>query len=639
MQLHSKMDNTVTNTNTSTSTMINHSGFMSEMVGAFYNYMADVYIEYNLLDEKPTKLIRPVKQEGNPDNDNDAAITDISHVEDIDDLSLEPKGNDEDIKKVVNVSGGEVQTFADYFLYKLYVNFGIKRRMVNDHIALLYYHKSLKGYKASELITMLCRHMMLDLGTMQIISLGIPKAMNLEDFTQRYNIDVNNAETNSTITSEVKQEKYRLYRFPEGTMMIYNPSLKKYNVEQLTAPDDIAAADEQEQMDHQPQQEQEAITQEIEKQFNSQFQSSDGQSTPRPAQFEFSTRRVVGTGRFNSTKTFLEMFNENNAISNTNLDNIPEELMRDKVLVFNIEHPENRIIAATTRNYNTLCAVYQLKSTSRAKEEWDAILATPLTNIDDIRVKFEGYAADMVSQIHVATFKIQVDQQSTDSPVQSTDSRVQSTDSPVQSTDSRVNLNMPEMVRSFEKKRADGTPEMVPIADIPLASLGVMVENRPKTFQGYIIYGVNGERTKIVNSKYKMLKKLKGNRPIAIEQWNTKNLFYLYWRLVRENLVVEFIKEFDIPGGWSYHQLFSWFANLTRAYAFHLFKSYHHSFVKKDMDKSMIPYTMKPLCGELHKQYMQNKVPISNTMVEQFLFQQPAGKIFWRLFAGFTNTN
>ena len=30
--------------------------------------------------------------------------------------------------------------------------------------------------------------------------------------------------------TESKNEKYRLYYFSEGTMMTYNPSLKKYNI-------------------------------------------------------------------------------------------------------------------------------------------------------------------------------------------------------------------------------------------------------------------------------------------------------------------------------------------------------------------------------------------------------------------------
>ena len=43
---------------------------------------------------------------------------------------------------------------------------------------------------------------------------------------------------------------------------------------------------------------------------------------------------------------------------------------------------------------------------------------------------------------------------------------------------------------------------------------------------------------------------------------------------------------------------------------------------------------MKPMCGDLHNMYKNNKVPISQSMVEQYVFEQPAGKVFWRLFSG-----
>jgi hypothetical protein len=137
-----------------------------------------------------------------------------------------------------------------------------------------------------------------------------------------------------------------------------------------------------------------------------------------------------------------------------------------------------------------------------------------------------------------------------------------------------------------------------------------------------------------MNPKYKELRTLKGNKPIVIEQWNTKNLFYLYWRLVKLQMIPQFITEFDTTGGWSYNQLFYWFATLARGYAINLFRVYHTSFVKKTMDKYNIPYSMKPMCGDLHTMYKTNKMPISQSMVENYIFQQSSGKMFWRLFAG-----
>jgi hypothetical protein len=199
-----------------------------------------------------------------------------------------------------------------------------------------------------------------------------------------------------------------------------------------------------------------------------------------------------------------------------------------------------------------------------------------------------------------------------------------------------VNLFLPDSIRSFGNTKqieADAS-KTINIWELSINQLNDIVQNRPKDFQGYIIYGEDGSRTKIMNTKYKELKTLKGNKPIVIEQWNTKNLFYLYWRLMKLQLIPQFIAEFDMTGGWSYNQLFYWFASLAQGYSVNLFRVYHNSFVKKSMDKYNIPYSMKPMCGDLHNMYKANKVPISQSMVEQYVFSQSGGKIFWRLFSG-----
>ena len=56
--------------------------------------------------------------------------------------------------------------------------------MANDHIAFYIILKQQKDIKMTEPITMLCRHMLLDLKSMRIISLGIPKAVKLNEFCE-----------------------------------------------------------------------------------------------------------------------------------------------------------------------------------------------------------------------------------------------------------------------------------------------------------------------------------------------------------------------------------------------------------------------------------------------------------------------
>jgi hypothetical protein len=546
---------------------------LTVMVNEFYTFMGDKYIEYINQSEK-----YQVKQKQTDDNGQE---TETIHD----------------------------QTFIEYFLFKLYFDYGVKRKMITDNIALLFYVKSLKGYKSTSKITMLCRHLMIDLRYMRIISLGIPKAMKLDDFVAKYKINQEDAASNCFVTEDGQGNvngnisKYRIYRFPEGTMITYNPSLKKYNINAVEL--NVDNTEEQDDVEDAKDKVDENITEQIQTNISQQFEKLD-------KNFEYSTRKVVGTGRFSSIKTFMEMFNENNAIANTKLEDIPEDLVKDRVLVFNIEHPENRIISNQLRNFNTLCAVYTFKSEDVCKSEYESILTmeNPTQNIETIRTAFVNLSNKMVTQMHVTEYK-----------------------KLLQDANVIINLHLPEIVRSFERKNEAGESEMITIESVSMNQLKNIVENRPKTFQGYIIYGVGGERTKIMNTKYKEMKQLKGNKPIVIEQWNTKNLFYLYWRLVKQQTLQQFIQEFDMTGGWSYNQLFYWFATMARNYSMHLFKVYHHTFVKKDLAKSDIPYSMKPLCGDLHKMYMANKCPISQTMVEQFIWQQPAGKIFWRIFS------
>lgn len=561
--------------------------FINSLVDKFYEFMADVYIEYkNMID-----------------------ITTIATSE----LSL-----NENIENKT-----KLQSFDDYFLFKLFYNYGIKRRMVNEHIALLYYSKNIKGYKPNEPITMLCRHMLLDMRFMRIISLGIPKAVNLDIFCNTYNIDKTNAATN--ILSDSNIPKFRLYKFPEGTMLTYNPSLKKYNILPITSAIDLDNDNDNENNESyennvsNDSNKNNEMDIDIELDIDMEIDLNKKQLKSHPIkiqeqlneefnnQFVYSTRRVIGTSNFSSMKSFMEMFEENNKLTNTNLNIIPEELIKDKVLVFNIEHPENKMISSHMRNFNTLCAVFQFKNEDISRNEFNNIA---LSNTElELRESFKNLGKNMVSQIQVPIFnKLLCDM------------------------GININFHLPEVIKGFDKKLEDNTIENTLAINISIEQLENIVKIRPKDFQGFIIYGLNGERTKISNEKYKELKALKGSKPIAIEQWNMKNLFYLYWRLLKDNKIEQFIIEFNIDQNSNFKQLFKWFAMLLHRFSLHLFKIYHYSFVKKTINKPDIPFALKPLCGDLHTNYKNNKIPISQSMVEQYVFTQPANKIFWRIF-------
>ena len=562
--------------------------FVNTLVDKFYKFMADVYIEYQKLKFK--------------------------YAEDL-------------LNGIVNKP---LQPFPQYFLFKLFYNYGVKRRMSNDYIALLYYSKSAKGYKNTEPITMLCRHMLIDLRSMRIISLGIPKSVKIDEFCNTYNIVKTNCETNC--------EKYRLYYFTEGTMMTYNPSLKKYNITIVnTDSDDDNDLEDYEMVNHESIDDT-AITNKLEnidldKSVEIKFNN----------QFMYSTRKVLGTGSFGSNKSFLDMFEENNKVYNTDLTLIPSELIKDTVLVFNIEHPENNIISTIKRNTNTLCAVFRFKPELDTQIEFSDIINSSSsieynpsdesseTNFTTLMYeKFKILGTNMCTQIQVSNYKKYL-------------------------SDNNVNVNfyLPKVVTKFEKTvttfskvDTDTTnftevKEQIDIHSLSISQLETMVNNKSKYFHGYILYGLNGERSKITNQKYKDLCELKGNKPITIDQSNNKNLFYLYCRLLKQKNVSKFLKEFDTEvsvGSATYKQIFMWFYTLIHNYSLSLFKVYHYSFVKKSFNKPDIPYDLKPLCGDLHKMYKSNNTPITNTIIEQYLFDLPASKLFWRLFKTTSDT-
>ena len=577
------------------------------LVKKFYEFMADIYIEHKKLNEKNVKDLQ-------------------------DEKTVKP-----------------LQPFHQYFLYKLYYHYGVKRRMANDHIALLYYSKTAKGYKNTEPITMLCRHMLLDLKCMRIISLGIPKSVKLNEFCNTYSINKADASTNymkkdnttnDDKTTDDKNNKYDMYYFSEGTMMTYNPSLSKYNFTFVEC-DDSEGEDEDEdepksksktETETEPKTETEDTillenSLDIEKPVEIKFVN----------QFIYSTRKILGTGHFNSYKSFLQMFLENNMVNKIDLNKIPEEYIKDTVLVFNIEHPDNTIISTIKRNSNILCGVFKFKNEEQSNQEFEKIttITYSLENENDIKKHFEILGHTMVTQIKVKDFK----QQLYDNNI-------------------KINLQLPKLIKYFEKSTSENSTDdkedkssdvkkdkEIDVNTFSLEQLEYIVDNKSKFFHGYIIYGKNGERTKIANKKYKDLCELKGNKPINLEQCNIKNLFYLYIRLIKQKNVQKFLKEFDtentittiqpLPVQFiltSYKQIFMWFYSLVNNYAIKLFKVYHYSFVKKTFEKKNIPFSLKPMCGDLHTLYKSNSVPITKSFIEQYLVEQTASKLYWRLF-------
>lgn len=474
-------------------------------------------------------------------------------------------------------NGNSYDNFLSYFSYKLYSEYGIKRKIHKykemDEAELLseiekkvfgqnkylliqfYYNKGLSSYDKYCPLTQLCRHMMFDFATFSIVSLGVTKSLDLENMME-------------TLPSQNDlEEKYIVIeKFYEGSMLIYNPSLHKFNYNILNEDVD----DENENVD---------------KQIKN---------------FEICTRRKVGTSYFNNPgKTFQEMFNENNTNQSINLDSLPSEFKQDYCFVFNIEHQENRIVSPNIINRNVLVAVYKLKDISINENILLNLLRNYTFNNFNEFIKLSQDAVIEINPLQINQILIE-----------------------------KYNMQF-------------FTPQILYQLTINYTNLNTFIEQIMPSLSmydvGYMIKDAySGTHAKVRNPKYKELLDLKGYKPISLNEMNNKNLFRLWWDLRKDiNKLNKFLSVFDIEGDNNinkYKKLFISYhrnvVNLTKS----LFDTYQSAFVNKSMRKYDIDYIFKPLCGELHKLYMEKGKGIMMHDTIQFINNCKWYQIYWRIF-------
>jgi hypothetical protein len=253
--------------------------------------------------------------------------------------------NDTWCQEMVKIANREWNSFADYWSYALYRDCGVKRRyhrygpdFVADEtvegkylskffgktrgcLVQFFYDKTLKGYNKTNPVTQLCRHLVFDMNSMSIVSLGVTKALDNVMFSNYVGcnpLDTENPNNKVPVTVEP---------YLEGTMVVYNPRLASFKMSALTK----------------------------------QHEDEDVEEERVPKTWTVSTRKSLGTSFFNNPgKTFQCMFDENMVAQGVQLSTLPESYVKNHVLVFNTEHVENRIIDPAPNNRNTLVAVYKL---------------------------------------------------------------------------------------------------------------------------------------------------------------------------------------------------------------------------------------------------------------------------------------
>ena len=136
---------------------------------------------------------------------------------------------------------------------------------------------------------------------------------------------------------------------------------------------------------------------------------------------------------------------------------------------------------------------------------------------------------------------------------------------------------------------------------------------------GYMIYDINGNRTKIRNEKYEEVRKLRGNHP---------KLQYTYLSLKKENKIKEFLVFYP-----EHILLFNKFKLLVFDYTHNLFMNYVSCFIKKE--KHLKEYEAKYKCHmyHLHQKYtnelkINNKFIDKKTVIDYFNSLHPAQQMF-----------
>ena len=487
------------------------------------------------------------------------------------------------------------RSFIDYWSYRLYGDFGLKRRIfkygddldetANDlekafyggsrHLLMqFFYDKSIPSYGKGKAISQLCRHLVFDINSMSIVSLGITKSIDLDVFKQGLK----------------EGDKVDIEEFLEGTMIIYNPRLALFNkeVQQSEKVVEEEVVEESNEVDTDITASQKVVRQ------------------PRhKRQFQISTRRSMGTSYFNNPGfSFQDMWNDTNELNKNDFGSLPLDTWKQYGLVFTLQHTENRIVSPEIENRNVLVGSYKFRDTEESMNKFNAIFQDIASlGDDDVKTKFEteflGMVEGMVEVVSVSQMQ----------------SLLQ---------DKGITVEVPKVVCNVEFTTMEEFETKV----------GELVENCQQFDIGVILrHNRNGMRSKVRNTDYSELLELKGSGPITVSDKNKKQLFKVYWKLRqrKDKSIKRFLQIFD-NNDRTYTNIFDWYKNCIHDLTHKLFVEYLNAFVDHKKEKSDIPFEFKPLYGELHKLYMNSREPTTKEKVIQFINNLPFHQIYWRIF-------
>lgn len=652
---------------------------LEQQTQEFFSFLVKTLNEWNDRQLNPqnikTNIIEDIDNLQNTENKNTNDIQNNSNQ------NTDNEKNDNETttikKNWVNVEKNKKDyTFIEYFCLKLYFNFGIRRKFYkygpeftedeikeNSKLSKIYgksrnvlyqffYDKKINKYNKGNPIVQLCRHMLFDLNSMSIVSIGVTKAIDYDKFMNNLKLNINLNEKKDY------SQKIIIEEFLEGTMVIYNPFASQFNFTKIIEKsnstnnlDDDNDSDSNNETDTTSENTSYAsklissskkITTEnnnentsdnsnnssesstgngIESNTESNIESNENNSTisvekiEKKYNFEISTRKIIGTSYFNNPKiTFQDMFYENNKNQNIDLEKLKS--LKNHSFVFNVQHKENRVIAPKSDNCNTLVGCFKFKELSKNKNHFDSftkyLLEANCDNDKSFSYKMLEKLGQNLSQNSITPINLKIIKESL--------------------TD--IEIKIPKVVKEIVINKKYEFEDLEKL-------IKDEIDSQSKFTPGLMIKdNINNIRTKFRNEDYSFLLEIKGSKPIGISESNKEYLFKLYWKLRQKQNknIITFLKNFDTSEK-DYAKIFDWYKKCIHTMTNKLHQEYLATFVKKTKTFQDIPYDYKPLCLELHKLYTEDKTYINNYAVINFVNKLPYNKMYWRLFGAKNNYN
>ena len=300
---------------------------------------------------------------------------------------------------------------------------------------------------------------------------------------------------------------------------------------------------------------------------------------------QIATRKNIGTAGFNGSRTFAELFNENNKSNGFSLDNLPESMSKDMSYVFNVCHPDEHKYGVKG---STLVMVYNLKSEEHSLESWGQVMHSP----DEFQREeaLKNHFSDMAVALELGDVQKQLEDAGCGY------------------------IDIPKTLK-FDN----------------FGALVRYVDAQPHTFQGVCMWMQDGSRVNYKNPAHQHVRDLAGNTCIQTQKKNESNLFFLFLRHYKMGSLDEFCRYYDQDG--VYKRIFASYQIKLNNFISKLFNEYQDAHPRRKKSPHDIPFYLKDLCYSLHGVHIGSnpRVRITPDYVRSFVLNMD-NRIYGRIF-------